>query len=109
MEEKRMRNRVAVLPSLIAVALLAGPALTAASPGKVVKGGVDLVATGKVVAKTSDSLVVRTSDHGHKITFDIDSRTALPGGVAVGSQVRVQYRANGSTGQTAEQVSLLGR
>ena len=102
-----MRNRVAVLPIVVAVALLAGPVLTAAAPGRVVKGGVDLVATGKVVSKTSDSLVVRTDDHGHRITFDIDNRTALPGGVAVGSKVRVQYRANGSTGQTAERVSFL--
>jgi hypothetical protein len=108
MKEERMRNRVAVLPSLIAVALLAGgPALTGASPGKVVKGGVDLVATGKVVSKTSDKLVLRTDDHGHKITFDVDNRTALPDGLAVGRHVRVEYRANGSTGQTAEQVSVV--
>jgi hypothetical protein len=107
MEEERMRNRVAVLPIVVAFALLAGPAFTAAAPGRVVKGGVDLVAMGKVVSKTSDSLVVRTDDHGHRITFDIDNRTALPDGVAVGRHVRVLYRANGSTGQTAERVSLL--
>jgi len=107
LEEERMRNRVAVLPIVVAVALLAGPGLAAAAPGVVVKGGVDLVATGKVVAKTSDSLVVRTDDHGHRITFDIDRSTALPDGLAVGKRVRVQYRANGSTGQTAERVSVL--
>jgi hypothetical protein len=100
-----MRNRVAVLPIVVAAVLLAGPVLAAA--GEVVKGGVDLVATGKVVSKTSDSLVVRTDDHGHRITFDIDRSTALPDGVAVGKRVRVLYRANGSTGQTAERVSLL--
>jgi hypothetical protein len=107
-----MRNRVAVLPIVIAVALVAlvaGPGPAAAAPGEVVKGGVDLVATGKVVAKASDSLVVRTDDHGHRISFDIDRSTALPAGLAVGSHVRVQYRANGSTGQTAEQVSILNR
>ena len=104
-----MRNRVAVLPIVLAVALVAGPGLAAAAPGEVVKGGVDLVATGKVVAKTSDSLVVRTDDHGHRIAFDIDRSTALPDGLAVGRHVRVQYRANGSTGQTAEQVSILNR
>jgi hypothetical protein len=107
LEEERMRNRVAVLPIVIAVALVAGPGPAAAAPGVVVKGGVDLVATGKVVAKTSDSLVVRTDDHGHRITFDVESRTALPDGLAVGRHVRVLYRANGSTGQTAERVSLL--
>jgi len=104
-----MRNRVAVLPIVLAVALVAGPGLAAAAPGEVVKGGVDLVATGKVVTKSADALVVRTDDHGHRITFDIDRSTALPDGLAVGRHVRVQYRANGSTGQTAEQVSILNR
>jgi hypothetical protein len=102
-----MRDRVAVLPIVVAVALLAGPGLAAAAPGEVVKGGVDLVATGKVVAKSSDSLVVRTDDHGHRIVFDVDRNTALPDGLAVGRHVRVLYRANGSTGQTAERVSFL--
>ena len=102
-------NRVAVLRFVAAVALLVGPWPAAAAPGEVVKGGVDLVATGKVVAKASDSFVVRTDDHGHRITFDIDRSTALPDGLAVGRQVRVKYRANGSTGQTAEQVTFLGR
>jgi hypothetical protein len=106
LEEERMRNRVAVL-IVVAVALLAGPGPAAAAPGDVVKGGVDLVATGKVVAKSPDSLVVRTDDHGHRIAFDIDRSTALPDGLAVGRHVRVLYRANGSTGQTAERVSLL--
>ena len=104
-----MRNRVAVLPIVLAVALVAGPGLAAAAPGEVVKGGVALVATGKVATKSADALVVRTDDHGHRITFDIDRSTALPDGLAVGRHVRVQYRANGSTGQTAEQVSILNR
>ena len=104
-----MRNRVAVLPIVVAVALVAGLGTAAAAPGEVVKGGIDLVATGKVVVKASDSLVVRTDDHGHRIAFDIDRSTALPDGLAVGRHVRVQYRANGSTGQTAEQVSILNR
>ena len=104
-----MRNRVAVLPIVVAIALVAGLGPAAAAPGEVVKGGVDLVATGKVVTKSADALVVRTDDHGHRITFDIDRSTALPDGLAVGRHVRVQYRANGSTGQTAEQVSILNR
>jgi hypothetical protein len=101
-----MRNRVAVLSLAVAVALLAGPGRAAAAPSEVVKGGVELVAAGTVVAKSADSLVVRTDDHGHRITFVVDSSTRLPGGLAVGSRVRVVYRANGATGQTAEQVTL---
>jgi hypothetical protein len=101
-----MRNRVAALPIVVAVALLSAPLLAAAAPSEVVKGGVELVATGKVVAKGSDSLVVRTDDHGHRITFVVDRSTRLPEGLAVGSHVRVVYRATGATGQTAEQVTL---
>jgi len=104
-----MRNRVAVLPIVVALALLASPGLAVVAAGEVVKGGVELVATGKVVAKSSDSLVVRTDDHGHRIAFDIDRSTALPEGLTVGRHVRVVYRANGSTGQTAERVTSLNR
>ena len=101
-----MRNRVAVLSLVVAVALLAGPGLATAAPSEVVKGGVELVATGKVVAKSADSLAVRTDDHGHRITFVVDRSTRLPDGLAVGSRVRVVYRADGATSQTAEQVTL---
>jgi hypothetical protein len=104
-----MRNGVAGLFVAAAVVLLAGTGPAAAAPGEVINGGVELVATGKIVAKSAESLVVHTDDHGHRITFVVDRSTALPDGLSVGSHVRVVYRANGSTGQTAERVSLIGR
>lgn len=100
-----MRNRIAVLVFAVSVALLAGPGL-AAAPGEVIDGGIDLVATGKVVSKTSDSLVVRTDDHGHKITFVVDQHTVLPDDLATGRHVRVVYHATGSKGQAADKVTI---
>lgn len=103
-----MRIRIAVLPLALALALVAGGSMAvAAAPDEVVKGGVDLVATGTVMSKTADSLVVRTADHGHRIIFAVDRSTVLPEGLATGRHVRVVYRANGSTGQTAERVTLV--
>jgi len=99
-----MRNRVAVLSVALAVVLLAGDLATAA-PGEVVNGGVPYVANGTVVAKTADSVVIRTDDHGHKIAFAVDRSTVLPGDLAVGRHVRVVYHPTGSTGQTADTVA----
>jgi len=101
-----MRNRAFVLPSAFAL-VLALAALATAAPGEVVNSGVPFVATGKVVAKGADSLAIRTDDHGHRIVFVVDRSTVLPDALAVGRHVRIVYRANGSTGQTAEQVTLL--
>jgi hypothetical protein len=101
-----MRNRVALLPFAVSIALVAGYGLAAAAPGEVVKSGVEFVATGKVVAKTSDSLVVRTDDHGHKIAFAVDRSTVLPEDLAIGRHVRVVYHPMGSTGQTADKVTI---
>jgi hypothetical protein len=101
-----MRKRVAFLVFAVSIALLAGPGLAAAAPGEVIDGGIDLVATGKVVSKTSDSLVVRTDDHGHKITFAIDKNTVLPDDLATGGHVRVVYHATGSKGQAADKVTI---
>ena len=99
-----MRNRVALSAFVVSIALLAGPTLGA--PGEVVEGGIDLVATGKVVAKSEEQLVVRTDDHEHKIEFVIDRSTAVPDDVAVGKHVRVVYHATGATGQTADNVTV---
>lgn len=104
-----MRNSVAGLLVAAGFVLLAGTAPTATALGEVVKGGIELAATGKVVATSAEALVVRTDDHGHRISFVVDRSTALPDGLAVGRHVRVVYRANGSTGQTAEKVVLTGR
>jgi hypothetical protein len=67
----------------------------------------ELVATGTVVSKKANTLVVSTEDHHHRIAFDIDRSTVLPDGLAVGQKVHIVYRPNGPTGQTAEKVTVL--
>jgi hypothetical protein len=92
-----MRNRVVLM--LTALGMVAGITTSAEQ--------VPLVATGTVVKKTADKLVVRTHDHGHTISFDLDRETQLPDSVAVGKHVEVDYHANGATGQTADKVELI--
>lgn len=92
-----MRNRVSVL-LLTALGFAVGvPAL--AEP-------IALVAYGKVIKKRPDAIVIRTDDHGHSISFDVGRQTALPEGLAVGQHVEIDYHANGTTGQTADRVTL---
>jgi hypothetical protein len=80
--------------------------LGAAAPSEVVNGGVPYAANGTVVAKTADSVVVRTDDHGHKIPFAVDRSTVLPADITVGKHVRVVYHPLGATGQTADTVAV---
>jgi hypothetical protein len=94
-----MRNVAAVL--LTALGMAAGVQTSAES--------IALIATGTIVSKAADALVVRTDDHGHRITFGVDGKTVLPDGLAVGRHVRIVYHATGTTGQTADEVTLVGR
>lgn len=93
-----MKNPVAVL--LSTAALTAAGAVASAEP-------VALVATGIVVSRSNTALVVKTEDHGHTITFAVDSKTVLPASLAAGQRVRVAYRSNGAVGQTADTVTLV--
>jgi hypothetical protein len=100
-----MRNRIALLSLVVACVLLGvGPA--AAVAGEVVNSGIPFVADGKVVAKNADQIVVRTDDHGHRIAFAIDRSTVLPEELVIGRHVHVVYHPMGSTGQTADNVSV---
>ncbi len=91
--------RIRVVLMLTALGLVAGITSSAEQ--------VPLVATGTVVKKTADQLVVRTHDHGHLITFDLEKDTQLPDDVAVGKHVEIDYHSNGATGQTADKVELI--
>lgn len=68
---------------------------------------IPFLAWGTVVSKGADKLVIRTDDHGHRISFGVDGQTVLPEGLAVGRHVRIAYHPTGSTGQTADQVALV--
>jgi hypothetical protein len=91
--------RVAVPLAIVAIVSF-GAALAAAPPG-------EIVATGTVVSLEKDQIVVRTADHGHRISFALDAKSELPEGLAKGNQVKVVYHATGSTGQTADRISLV--
>jgi hypothetical protein len=93
-----MSNRSAVL-LLTSLGLVAGVTAPAEQ--------VALVATGTVMKKSADTLVVRTHDHGHMITFSLARDTGLPDGLAVGKHIEIDYHANGSTGQTADRITLI--
>jgi hypothetical protein len=94
-----MRNPVAILLSSAAlIAAVAGPSSAESVP---------LQATGTVVSRTNETLVVRTDDHGHTVAFAVDRSTVLPASLAVGQRVRVVYHANGAAGQTADTVTLV--
>jgi hypothetical protein len=93
-----MSNRASVI-LLTSLGLVAGVTATAEQ--------VALVATGTVMKKTADAVVVRTHDHGHTVTFKLDRDTALPDGLAVGKHIEIDYHANGATGQTADRIMLI--
>lgn len=101
-----MRKFLVGLAFVLSGSLLAG-GTAAAGTGDVVNGGMPLVAEGKVVARSADSLVVRTEDHGHRIAFAVERGTVMPADLAVGSHVRVVYHALGSTGQAADEVTVV--
>jgi len=92
-----MRNR---LTTLFAAFAFAGAVFARAEPAAI-------TTTGTLVSKGVDSLVVRIDDHGHRITFGIDRTTVLPDGLVAGRRISVVYHPTGSTGQTADNVTLL--
>jgi hypothetical protein len=98
-----MNNRVAIVSSLMALTLVA-PAV--AQVPRVVEGPA-LVAVGKVISVDNHSVAVQTEDHGHRISFAVGTTTVMPRNLAVGSRVRVAYHAIGTTGQMADEVTLL--
>lgn len=94
-----MKIRVAAPLAIVAIVSL-GAALAAAPPG-------EIVATGTVVSLEKDQIVVRTDDHGHRISFALDAKSQLPEGLAKGNRVTVVYHATGATGQAADRVLLV--
>jgi len=64
---------------------------------------------GTVVSSQQDKLVIRTDDHGHRMTFDVGSGTSLPDGLRRGARVAVTYHPLGATGQAADEVRVVER
>lgn len=92
-----MRNR---LTTLFAALAFVAAVFARAEPARI-------TTTGTLVSKSADSLVVRIDDHGHRITFGIVPATVLPDDLVAGRRVSIVYHPTGSTGQTADNVTLI--
>ncbi|HSD29533.1 MAG TPA: hypothetical protein VLL75_19675 [Vicinamibacteria bacterium] len=96
----------ALLPAIAALALAGlAPNRTAAA----VDPSNRITIPGTVVSSQQDKLIIRTDDHGHRMTFDVGSATALPDGLRRGAHVSVTYHPLGPTGQTADEVRVVER
>jgi hypothetical protein len=62
--------------------------------------------TGTVVSVGSGSLVVKIDDHGHPIPFSLGPSVS-PAELGAGSRVSVRYHPTGSTGQVADEVTVI--
>jgi hypothetical protein len=104
--KRQARHLIVVLAAGFAAFGAIAGAAAAAAAGEVIKSGVGWEAEGRVVARNADEIVLRTDDHGHRITFTVDGDTKLPDDLKVGSHVRIDYHPMGSTGQTADEVEM---
>jgi hypothetical protein len=93
--------RISIVPWM-AVAAVAAATLTQAQSNEA-----SLTVTGLVVSTGNTSMVVKIDDGGHPIPFVIGTTTVLPSGLTAGSRVSVRYHPLGSTGQMADEVTLL--
>jgi hypothetical protein len=90
------------------VAWLAVVALVLASQAQAQASQANLTVSGVVVSTGNTSMVVRIDDGAHPIPFVIGTTTVLPSNpLSVGSRVSVRYHPLGSTGQMADEVTLL--
>jgi len=70
------------------------------------EGPFDLEATGKVVALDKDTMVVKIDEHGHRIPFAIGKDSRVASDIKVGSHVKLDYHATGTTGQTVDEAHV---
>jgi hypothetical protein len=67
-----------------------------------------LTVSGVVVSTGNTSMVVKIDDGAHPIPFVVGTTTVLPSNpLTAGSRVSVRYHPLGSTGQMADEVTLL--
>jgi len=71
------------------------------------EGAFNLEAVGKVVALDKDQMVVKLDEHGHRIPFAIGNDSEIARGVKVGSHVKVEYHATGTTGQMVDEAQTV--
>jgi hypothetical protein len=98
-------NHVAVpaVAALVLAGLASGPRAEAVDrAGKI-------TIPGTVVSSSVDLLIVRTDDHGHRMTFEVAPGASMPDGLRSGAHVSITYHPLGPTGQAADEVGLIER
>jgi hypothetical protein len=101
-----MKRNALALPAIVALALAGlGPNPTAAAVDQTDK----ITIPGTVFSSERERLIIRTDDHGHRMSFDVGPATSLPDGLRKGAHVTVTYHPLGPTGQAADEVRVVER
>lgn len=105
-----MKAKALALPAVVALAL-AGLASTgrAAADNPSSRPSSEITIPGTVISAGHDKLVIRTDDHGHRMSFNVASASALPENLRKGTHVAVTYHPEGPTGQQVDQVQAVDR
>jgi hypothetical protein len=96
-----------MLKASVSAAILA---LAVAGPtGAAVERKDAITIPGTVLSSDTGKLVIRTDDHGHRMSFDVGPSTALAEGLRKGAHVSVTYHPLGPNGQAADEVQVIPR
>ena len=105
-----MKANTLAVPAVLALAL-ASLASTgrAAADNASTRPSNEITIPGAVLSASHDKLVIRTDDHGHRMSFDVASASTLPENLRRGTHVAVTYHPEGPTGQQVDQVQVVDR
>jgi hypothetical protein len=105
-----MKAKALAMPAVVALAL-AGLASngSAAADNVANRPSTEITIPGAVLSTSHDKLVIRTDDHGHRMSFDVASASTLPENLRKGTHVAVTYHPEGPTGQQVDQVQVVDR
>jgi hypothetical protein len=99
-----MKRNALALSAIVALAVAGlGSSPTAAA----VDEGAKITIPGTVVSSDREKLVIRTDDHGHRMTFEVQGAASLPESVRRGAHVAVTYHPLGATGQAIDEVRVI--
>ncbi len=101
-----MKAIALALPAIVALAVVG---LAATETTAAVDASSKITIPGTVLSSGRDTLVIRTDDHGHRMSFDVGTATSLPEGLRRGAHVSVTYHPLGPTGQAADEVHVVER
>jgi hypothetical protein len=103
-KERDMLKKALAVPAMVALTLAGVGANPSAAA---VDQAGQITIPGTVVSSGGDQLIIRTDDHGHRMSFDVSPSATLPGGLRKGAHVTVTYHPLGPTGQAADEVRIV--